>query len=215
MRPRPGDVFGSTALGVQGVIIRHGTGSNVGHCGIVSHLLEDGPDPLWRTIEALGGRGSRGVSGVQWATRRQSTMVELHSPLSATRDVAEGIVVSDAQTESSAGYDFAEVVRLGLYVLARGLEKWKLRPLAWLLDKLGEAIHRHDDPQRLFCSQAVWTTLLTVRPELAVLSSQPADRIWPGELMRALRVLDRERQESCAGSHSSYEVQPQLSQTHH
>jgi len=189
MQPLPGDLAGTSAEGWLGRLIRHGTGSNIGHTVVMVRPTRD-PD-VWVTHEALGRRDNHGRDGVQVTTRHLSTIVEL---VTIARTDAEARCIvrrSEACVALNRGYDRLELVRIACWMLANAARVVHLRPVAWLLDRAGEWAYSRSDEDERICSHHVYLSVLAGRPELAQLTRHPASRIWPGELMRVLRAQKR------------------------
>lgn len=166
-----GDILFTRGVGLLGTVIRHGSQSPFGHCGIFHEFLgfeypagSSTPVEVWKTAEAFG-------DGVKYRVRRLEVapVAERHEFLAMKVcddiiDVGAVLVESSRIVDTSAGYDWYEIARIaGRFAGLRVSPSW-------------------DNPDRHICSGHVSHSVAAARHAFTIRSTVPLHGRWPGHV---------------------------------
>lgn len=164
---RAGDVILTRETGAFGALIRFGTktgAKGINHAAVVAED-QTKPGAAVVTIEAM-------ASGV--IETRRSHLTGYVFRVSDDMQIAQ-TVVSTARSYLGSPYDWVGIARFAVTCLRM---RWWGRPLGWAL---AQALPKHDDPRKLFCSDHVAKVLTAVFGDLGL---GPSYEVAPVDLLR-------------------------------
>lgn len=183
-----GDVFGTQGGGAVGRVIQMGTRSDTAHNGIFIKLIkvcEDGSED-WLTHEAFGSDGLH-----ERIRNTSKEPMEIHTVARHAKEQARIVEASSRLVAVSKGYDWIEILRIAIWFIGDIFSQFKLQFIADKIKAFAGWVHKFNKWDKFICSNHTANCIFQIRPDVKEFTSYKANEIWPGELMRSLRLLAR------------------------